>query len=100
MRAKEIRERSIEELQALLTEKSDELFRARLKNATLRITITDRKTGRSRELQAATVMYDVKEGQGDMHFGENVHLANGTYRVTVSVGGERAVFTKVAVDRP
>lgn len=34
MRAKEIRERSIEELQALLTEKSDELFRARLKNAT------------------------------------------------------------------
>lgn len=34
MRGKEIRERSYEELQALLLEKREELFRARLKNAT------------------------------------------------------------------
>ena len=73
---------------------------ARLRSPMPRITITDRKTGRSRELQSVTAMYDVKEGQGDLHFGDNVHLANGTYRVTVSVGGERAVFTRVAVDRP
>jgi hypothetical protein len=65
-----------------------------------RITITDRKTGSARELKAVTAMYDVKEGQGDVHFGENVHVANGTYTVTVSVGGERAVFKKVAVGRP
>ena len=43
----------------------------------------------------------VQERQNeDVHFGDNVHLAKGTYRVTVSVGGERAVFKKVAVGRP
>jgi hypothetical protein len=78
----------------------DKATGARLGSAMPRITITDRKTGRSRELQAVTAMYDVTEGQGDLHFGENVHLANGTYRITVSVGGERAVFKKVAVGRP
>jgi len=36
----------------------------------------------------------------DVHVGDNIHVANGTYRVTVSVGGERAVFKKVAVGRP
>ena len=77
----------------------DKATDARLRSPMPRITITDRKTGRSRELQAVTAMYDVKEGQGDLHFGENVHLANGTYRITVSVGGERAVFKKVAVGR-
>lgn len=35
-----------------------------------------------------------------MHFGDNVYLANGTYTVTVAVGGDRAVFKKVAVGRP
>ena len=78
----------------------DTVTGARIRSAMPRITITDRKTGRSRELQAVTAMYDVKEGQGDLHFGDNVHLANGTYRVTVSVRGERAVFKKVAVGGP
>jgi len=78
----------------------DTVTGARLKSAVPRITITDRKTGRSRELQAVTAMYDVKEGQGDLHFSDNVHLAKGTYRITVAVGGERAVFKKVAVGRP
>jgi hypothetical protein len=73
---------------------------ARLGSPMPKITITDRKTGRSKVLQAVTAMYDVKEGQGDLHFGDNVHLDNGAYRVTVSVGGERAVFKKVAVGRP
>ncbi len=78
----------------------DKATGARLRSAMPRITITDRKTGRSRELQAVTAVYDVTEGQGDLHFGDNVHLANGTYRITASVGGERAVFKKVAVGRP
>ena len=78
----------------------DKTTGARLRSATPRITLTDRKTGRSRDLQAITAMYDIKEGPGDLRFGENVHLANGTYRITVSVGGERAVFKKVAVGRP
>ena len=78
----------------------DKATGARLGSPMPRITITDRKTGRAKALQAVTAMYDVKEGQGDVHFGENFHLANGTYTVTVSVGGERAVFKKVAVGRP
>jgi sorbitol-specific phosphotransferase system component IIA len=78
----------------------DKVTGARLRSTMPRITITDRKTGRSRDLQAVTAMYDVKEGQDDLHFGDNVHLANGTYRITVSVGGERAVFKKVGVGRP
>jgi len=65
-----------------------------------KITITDRKTGRSKALQAVTAMHDVTEGQGDPRFGDNVYLADGMYRITVSVGGERAVFKKVAVGRP
>lgn len=78
----------------------DKATGARLGSPMPRITITDRKTGSSRELKAVTAMYDVTEGQGDLHFGDNVHLAKGTYTVTVSVGGERAVFKKVAVGRP
>jgi len=78
----------------------DKVTGARHERPAPKITITDRKTGRSRELQAVTAMYDVTEGQDDLHFGDNVHLANGTYRITVSVGGERAVFKKVAVGRP
>ena len=78
----------------------DKATGARLGSPIPRITITDRKTGSSRELKAVAAMYDVKEGQGDLHFGDNVHLAKGTYRITVSAGGERAVFKKVAVGRP
>ncbi len=78
----------------------DKVTGARLRSPMPRITITDRQTGRSKALQAVTAMYDVTEGQGDLHFGENVRLANGTYRITVSVGDERAVFKKVAVGRP
>jgi hypothetical protein len=78
----------------------DKATGARVSSPMPRINFTDRKTGRSKALPAVTAMYDVKEGQSDLHFGDNVHLANGTYRVTVSVGGERAVFKKVAVGRP
>ena len=45
-------------------------------------------------------MYDVKEGQRGLHFSDNVHLANGTYRVIVSAGGEQTVFKKVVISRP
>ena len=78
----------------------DRVTGARLRSPVPKITITDRKTGRSKALQAATPMYDVTEGRGDLHFGDTVYLANGTYRITVSVGDERAVFKKVAVGRP
>jgi hypothetical protein len=73
---------------------------ARLTRSMPKITITNRKSGSTRELQTVMAMYDITKGQADLHFGDNVHLANGTYRITVSVGGERAVFKKVAVGRP
>jgi hypothetical protein len=78
----------------------DKATGARLRRAMPRIAITDRKTGRATALPAVVAMSDGTEGQGDLHFGENVPLANGTYRIVVSVGGERAVFKKVAVGRP
>jgi hypothetical protein len=79
---------------------SDKVTGARLRNPMPRITITDRRSGKSKALKAVTAMYDVKEGQSDLHFGDNVHLVNGTYRITVYVGEEQAVFKKVAVGRP
>jgi hypothetical protein len=78
----------------------DTVTGARLWSPRPRITIADRSTGRPRDLQAILAMSEVTEGQGDVYFGGNVHLANGTYRITVSVGDERAVFKKVAVGRP
>ena len=43
----------------------------------------------------------VQERQNeDVHFGDNLHLADGTYKVTISVVGERAAFKTVAVGRP
>jgi hypothetical protein len=78
----------------------DKVTSARLGSPMPRITITDRKTGSSKDLKAVAAMDDAKEGQGDLHFSDNVHLAKGTYGITVSVGGERAVFKKVAVGRP
>ena len=78
----------------------DKATGASLRNAMSRITITDRKTGRLRALQAVTAIYDPKEKQGDLHFSDNVHLANGTYRVIVFVGGEQTVFKKVVVGLP
>jgi hypothetical protein len=78
----------------------DKATGAPLRNAMSRITITERKTGKSRALRAVTAIYDPKEKQGDLHYSDDVHLANGTYRVIVFVGGEQTVFKKVAVGRP
>lgn len=63
MRGKEIRERNNEELQSLLLEKRDELFRARLKNATHQLDNTSsmRKTRRD----IARVMTVLKERSQD-----------------------------------
>jgi hypothetical protein len=78
----------------------DKATGAPLRDAMSRITITERKTGRSRALQAVTSIYDPKEKQGDFHYSDNVHLANGTYRVIVFVGSEQTVFKKVVVGLP
>jgi hypothetical protein len=39
-------------------------------------------------------MEGVGEGRSDLHYGDNVHLTVGhTYKVVVTVGGEKATFT-------
>jgi hypothetical protein len=40
-------------------------------------------------------MYDVQEGQKDLHFGSNVFLPGSKYAVIVAVGDETAVFRDV-----
>ena len=58
---------------------------------------TTQKTSASRELTAVTTMYDVKEGQSDLHFGNNVYLAAGMYTITVAAGNEQTIFKDIAV---
>ncbi len=60
------------------------------------ITITNDATGGTRPLQAA-LMYDVQVGRSDLHFGNNVYLADGTYTITAVVNGETASFARVPV---
>ena len=67
----------------------DKVTDVRLRSPMPRITITDRKTGRSKALQTVTAMYDVKEGQGDLHFGDN-ELKIGDFVAF----GQRALFTQ------
>jgi len=38
------------------------------------------------------MMYGVKEGQADWHYGNNVSMPPGTYTVKVVVNGEQALF--------
>lgn len=73
---------------------------ARLWSPRPRITVTERSSGRARVVQTVTAMSEVTERPGDVHFDGKVHLDNGTYRIIVSVGDERAVFKKIAVGRP
>ena len=61
------------------------------------IAITDERTGDTRQLSAVTPMYDAEAGMGDVHFGQNVYLADGTYTVTITVGDEQAQFRGVMV---
>ena len=64
------------------------------------ITITDQASGTSRELHSVAVMYDVKLGPQDLHFGENLYLPAGVYTVTVTVGGEQATFKDITLGNP
>jgi hypothetical protein len=38
-------------------------------------------------------MYAIKEGPSDTHYGNNVSWPAGSYRVSVTVNGEKAEFT-------
>jgi hypothetical protein len=58
------------------------------------VTIRMTNTGTEEETMVpVAVMYGITEGVADIHHGNNVMLAAGTYAITVIVGGEQAVFT-------
>jgi hypothetical protein len=55
------------------------------------IDLTNVATNEKTSVPIAT-MYDVKVGPSDAHFGNNVTLVQGNYKVDVVVGGENATF--------
>ncbi len=64
------------------------------------IVLTDQATGTSRNVSAIALMYDVKVGPQDLHFGQSLYLPAGVYTVTVTVGGERATFKDITLGNP
>lgn len=60
------------------------------------IVITD-SASMSRTLSPVAAMYDVQVGQNDLHFGNNVYLAAGTYTIAVTYNNETGTFQNVAV---
>ncbi len=64
------------------------------------IVLTDQATGKSRNVSAIALMYDVKVGPQDLHFGQNLYVPPGVYTVTVTVGGERATFKDLSLGNP
>ena len=66
-------------------------------NVVPKIALTNHATGKSRPLPSVAAMYDVKEGQKDLHFGGNLFLSEGKYAVRVRLGNETAVFKDIAV---
>jgi len=62
------------------------------------IRITDKDSGVSRDLPDVMGMYDMSMGPSDVHFGQNVFLADGTYQVMVMLAPtETAQFRDVSV---
>jgi hypothetical protein len=55
------------------------------------ITVTDNATGKSQQIPNVA-MQGVVEGAGDFHYGNNVDLPAGAYKVTVTVGSETTAF--------
>ncbi|HLJ58140.1 MAG TPA: hypothetical protein VKZ50_00225 [bacterium] len=60
-------------------------------DATCQITVTNEATKASQVVPIA-MMYGVKEGTSDWHYGNNVSMAPGSYTVKVVVNGEPALF--------
>jgi len=83
-------------LEVHIYEKSDG---ARVTKIIPRVAITNQGTGKSRSLTSMAPMYDVKEGEKDLHFGSNLYLPEGKYTVAVTVGNEKAIFKDLVVTR-
>jgi len=61
------------------------------------ITIMNQATGATWTMDQMMGMYDIQVGTSDLHFGNNIHLDDGTYTFTVVIGSETATFANVVV---
>ncbi len=61
------------------------------------ITITSESNGQSHTVDDVAAMYDEQMGMGDLHYGNNIYLADGTYTIAVTIGSETATFQHVPV---
>ena len=70
-----------------------------VKDATVAITLTDlsNKTVGPVAIQPMMAMYGVVAGQNDWHYGNNAQLPDGAYSAAVTVNGQQASFTSLAV---
>lgn len=61
--------------------------------------ITNEATGATRTLASGNIMamYGLDIGTSDFHFGNNMYLPDGTYMISVTLGGQTAVFHHVAI---
>jgi hypothetical protein len=62
-----------------------------VQRAKISITVTNTDTNHHQAVPIA-VMYGVQEGEADWHYGNNVMLPAGAYRVDVAANGEIAAF--------
>lgn len=60
-------------------------------DAACRITVTNDTTKKTETIPVA-MMYGIKEGPADWHYGNNVSMSPGPYTVAVMVNGEKTVF--------
>jgi len=61
------------------------------------ITVMNQATGATWTMDQMMGMYDIQVGTSDLHFGNNIHLDDGTYTISVMIGSETATFSNVAV---
>lgn len=75
----------------------DAMTGAVVSNVVPSIMITNQATGQSQMLDPVMATYGISEGPSDLHFGNNLHLDDGTYTISVALGSETAVFNNVTV---
>ena len=63
-------------------------------DADVAIAVTNSDTKKVEDVPAAK-MYGIKEGPSDTHFGNNVSMPPGSYRIDVTLNGEKAEFNVV-----
>jgi hypothetical protein len=61
------------------------------------IHIVDNTTGTTEAISHTAAMYDATLGQGDLHVGNDLSLANGRYTVTVSIASDTSTSSNITI---